>query len=274
MQKLKSYEQSAYAKSIKQSNFTQKIKNNTLTLTVAKESHFYYDPPSKVSTNENNDALHITQQVTKDLKNVEHHIIIISPYFIPSDEMLMSIQKMRRKNIKVSIITNSLASTDVFAVYGGYKDAIKPLVEMGVDLYEIKGDRFKKQLKKKKKKNISHISLHTKMMVVDDERLMIGSANLDPRSDKLNTEYFMVISSDKLAKEHRESLEKILNMNYMYKVSWGKHPYDGDNSITDGPIWKTLENGKIKTYYTPPKTSWFKMIGADLTSLLPVKGYL
>ena len=145
---------------------------------------------------------------------------------------------------------------------------------MGVDLYEIKGDRFKKQLKKKKKKNIAHISLHTKMMVVDDERLMIGSANLDPRSDKLNTEYFMVISSDKLAKEHRESLEKILNMNYMYKVSWGKHPYDGDNSITDGPIWKTVENGKIKAYYTPPKTSWFKMIGADLTSLLPVKGYL
>ena len=198
--KLKSYEQSAYAKSIKQSNFTQKISNNMLTLIVAKESHFYYDPPSKVSTNENNDALHITQQVTKDLKNVEHHIIIISPYFIPSEEMLVSIQKMRSKNVKVSIITNSLASSDVFAVYGGYKDAIKPLVEMGVDLYEIKGERFKKQLKKKKKKNISHISLHTKMMVVDDERLMIGSANLDPRSDKLNTEYFMVISSDKLAK--------------------------------------------------------------------------
>ena len=42
-------------------------------------------------------------------------------------------------------------------------------------------------------------------------------------------------------------------MNYMYKVSWWKHPYDGDNTITDGPIWKTLENGKIKTYYTPPK---------------------
>jgi len=42
-------------------------------------------------------------------------------------------------------------------------------------------------------------------------------------------------------------------------------------TILEGSI---LENGKIKTYYMPPKTSWFKMIGADIISLLPVKGYL
>jgi len=272
--KLKAYDNSAYAKRVKRSNFTQEIKNNTLKFTVAKESNFYYDPPSKVSTNEDDDALHIAQQIRKDLKNVDHHIIIISPYFIPSEEMMVSLQRMRSKNVKVSIITNSLASTDVFAVYGGYKDAIKPLVDMGVDLYEIKGSRFKRYLRKKKKKNISHISLHTKMMVVDDERLMIGSANLDPRSDKLNTEYFMVISCAKLVKGHRESLEKVLNMNYMYKVGWGEHPHDEEDTLINGPIWKTLEKGKVKTYYSPPKTSLWKMIGADITSLLPIKGYL
>ncbi len=272
--KLKAYDNSAYSKRVKRSNFTQEIKNNTLKFTVAKESNFYYDPPSKVRTDENDDALHISKQIRKDLKNVDHHIIIISPYFIPSEEMMVSLQKMRSRNVKISIITNSLASTDVFAVYGGYKGAIKPLVKMGVDLYEIKGERFKKYLKKKKKKNISHISLHTKMMVVDDERLMIGSANLDPRSDKLNTEYFMVISCGKLAKGHRESLEKVLNMNYMYKVGWGEHSDDEEDILSHGPIWHTLEEGKVKTYYTPPKTSLWKKLGADIVSFFPVKGYL
>jgi putative cardiolipin synthase len=188
--------------------------------------------------------------------------------------MVQAFKTLRDRCVEVIIITNSLSSTDVFAVYCGYKDYIEPLLKMGVKIYELKGDSLKKLAKKKKKQNPPNISLHTKMIILDDDELEIGSANIDPRSDKLNTELIMLIDSKQLAKEQLEYVNMILSLKYFYQLSWGKHPYDGDDTITDGPIWKTLENGKIKTYTMPPKTSWFKMFGADVVSLLPVKGYL
>jgi len=271
---LKRFESSPLVKHINSSPFQQKLTKGTLTMTPVKASQFFYDLPSKVSTDENNDEDHISQQISKDLKVVNHYITIISPYFIPSDEMLEKIKKLRDHNVEVIVITNSLASTDVFAVYGGYKESIKPLVKMGVKLYELKGESFKKAIKKAKKYKVRAVSLHTKLMLIDDERLIVGSANIDPRSDKLNTEYLMTITSYELTRSQREDLDKIINMKYFYRLSWGEHPADAEGEVMDGPVWKTLEDGKLKTYYAPPKASWFKIMGADLISLLPVKGYL
>ena len=61
---------------------------------------------------------------------VKHTLFIISPYFIPSDELMKNIKLERERGVNVIIITNSLASTDVFPVYSGYKDFIKPLLVM------------------------------------------------------------------------------------------------------------------------------------------------
>ena len=261
---LKRFESSPLVKNINRSPFQQKVTRGTLNMTRVKTAQFYYDPPSKVSRDEKDDKDHISQQIKKDLKEVDHYITIISPYFIPSDEMMEKIKTLRAHNIEVTVITNSLSSTDVFAVYGGYKESIKPLVEMGVKLYEVKGESFKKAIKKAKKYKVNAISLHTKLILIDDERLIGGSANIDPRSDKLNTEYLMAITSYELTKSQRVSLDKIINLKYFYRLSWGKR----------GPVWTTKEDGKIKTYTSPPKASLFKIIGADIVSLLPIKGYL
>jgi putative cardiolipin synthase len=270
----KKFKKSPLHQTIIDSEFNQKHLQNRLIMTVADSAEFYYDPPNKVSRDTNENKHNISQQIKADLNRIKKQTIVISPYFIPSDEMVQAFKTLRDRGVEVIIITNSLSSTDVFAVYGGYKDYIEPLLKMGVKIYELKGDSLKKLAKKKKKQNPPNISLHTKMIILDDDELEIGSANIDPRSDKLNTELIMLIDSKKLAKEQLEYVNMILSLKYFYQLSWGKHPYDGDDTITDGPIWKTLENGKIKTYTMPPKTSWFKMFGADVVSLLPVKGYL
>lgn len=182
---------------------------------------------------------------------------------------------LRESDIKVTIITNSLASTDVFLVYGGYKDYIKALVEMGVKPYEVKPYSSKKFFETKIWANHHSLSLHTKMIIFDNDRIGIGSANIDPRSDKLNTETFMIVSSEKLVKEQREILDEIINLENLYQLSWGKYPNGFDEDITNyGPIWHTLEEGKIKTYYSPPHAGFWKKIGTNLFSLLPIKGYL
>ena len=274
LSELKKFERSPLHQTIIRSKFNQKILHNKLMMTVANSADFYYDPPNKVSRDTDENKHNISQQIQADMGSIKKQAIIISPYFIPSDEMMHAFKTLRNRNVEVIVVTNSLSSTDVFPVYGGYKDYLEPLLKMGVKIYELKGDSLKKMAKKKKKHNPPNVSLHTKMIILDDDELNIGSANIDPRSDKLNTELVMLIDSKKLAQEQLEYVERILSLEYFYQLSWGEHPYDGDDSITDGPIWQTLENGKMKTYYMPAKTSWLKMFGADVVSLLPVKGYL
>jgi putative cardiolipin synthase len=272
---LKAFSKSPVGKAIIKSDFNQKIARKKLKLTVADRTDFYYDHPSKVNTSEEDDKTHISSQISEDLKHVKDDLVIISPYFIPSDKMMINLKTLRERGIRVTIITNSLASTDVFLVYGGYKGSIKALVEMDVKLYELKPHSFKKFLRTKKWINYRSLSLHTKMMILDNNRLGIGSANIDPRSDKLNTEILMVVSSEKLAKEQRERLDEIINLENLYQLSWGKYPNEFDEDVTHyGPIWHTIEEGKAKTYYSPPHTGFWKKLGTDISSLLPIKGYL
>ncbi|WP_415408240.1 phospholipase D family protein [Sulfurovum sp. CS9] len=272
---LKAFSKSSIGKAIIKSDFNQKIAKKKLKLIVAKRTDLYYDHPSKVNTSEEDNSTHISSQISEDLKHVENDLVIISPYFIPSDRMMARLKILRESDVEVTVITNSLASTDVFLVYGGYKGYIKALVEMGVKLYEVKPHSFKKFFKTKKWANHRTLSLHTKMMILDNNRMGIGSANMDPRSDKLNTEIFMIVSSEKLAKEQRERLAEAVSLKNLYKLSWGEHPKVFDEDVTRyGPIWHTIEEGKETIYYSPPHTGFWKKIGTNISSFLPIKGYL
>lgn len=274
-QVIHTFEKSVPGQAIQQSPFNQQILQKNLKLTVAKQTEFYYDQPSKVNTDHKDTTNHISSEIKEELKDVQKDLMIISPYFVPSDEMMLGLKQDRERGVKVTILTNSLASTDVFPVYSGYQDDIKALLEMGVDLYELKPDSFKSMLDRTEWANPNSLSLHTKMIIVDDMRLGVGSANIDPRSDKLNTELFMIIHSKKLVKAEREVLDEILTLENFYKLSWGKAPYELDEDITyAGPVWHTIEEGEEKIYYSPPHAGFWKTLGTNILSLLPIKGYL
>ena len=272
---IKIFEESAAGKAVLHSDFNRKIAQKNLKLTVAKRTDFYYDHPSKVNTDERDTKTHISTQISEDLRHVQDDLIVISPYFIPSDEMMVRLKSLREKGVEVTIITNSLASTDVFPVYSGYQGYIKALVEMGVKLYELKPHSFKKLITRSEWANPNSLSLHTKMILIDNARLEVGSANIDPRSDKLNTEIVMIVSSEKLTKEEKKELDKVINPENFYQLSWGKYPKEFEDDVTRyGPIWHTLEKGKEKTYYSPPHVGFWKKLGTDMLSVLPIKGYL
>ncbi|MEA3419257.1 MAG: phospholipase D family protein [Campylobacterota bacterium] len=270
------FRQSSIGKAMARSDFAKNIFQGKVELTVAKRTDFYYDYPEKVNTDESDNRTHISAQISADLKHVSNDLIIISPYFIPSQEMMERLRVLRENDVEITVITNSLASTDVFAVYSKYRWYIKDLVQIGVNLYELKPKSFKKLIKSKKWIKSHQTSLHTKMMIIDQDHLVVGSANIDPRSDKLNTELLLVVSSRKLAKEERTILMEILGDENFYRVTWGKHPaYPGDDDVpTYGPVWHSIKNGKEKVYYTPPHSGYFRTLGTDILSFLPIEGYL
>ena len=272
----KAFKQSTIGKAMASSDFSQKIVEGKIKLTVVKRADLYYDYPEKVRSNEEDTRTHLSSRISYDLKHVERELIIISPYFIPSEEFMAKLKALRERGASVTVVTNSLASTDVFPVYSGYRWSIESLVQMGVHLYELKPQSFKKFTRSRKWLKGHRTSLHTKMMVIDRDRLVVGSANIDPRSDKLNTELVLVISSEKMAKEKLKVLKEIINEENFYRLSWGRDPsaYATDDISDYGPIWHTIENGKEKTYYSPPRSGFFRTLGTDLLSFLPIEGYL
>ncbi len=272
---LTSFQHTATGQKVEEASFMQKIRRHTLQFIVADKTTLYYDHPDKVITAENDTTYHISSQIGNVFHNIRHDLIVISPYFVPNDTVLQAFKALRTRGVHITVITNSLASTDVFPVYSGYQEYIEPLVKMGVVLYELKPHSLAPYLKRHHFKKKLNTSLHTKLVMIDTSRMFVGSANLDPRSDKLNTEIVMDIVSDKLTTMEHKEIVKIVTPEHFYRVTWGEHPRQAlPYQKSYGPIWITKENGKLKTYYAPPKSPLLKTFATDLLSLLPIKGYL
>ena len=65
------------------------------------------------------------------------------------------------------MLTNSLASNDVVAVYSGYQKYRDDLLENGAEIYELRPDFTMNQLRWSPLSSTSRAGLHTKAMVVD-----------------------------------------------------------------------------------------------------------
>ena len=91
-------------------------------------------------------------------------IEIISPYFVPGDAGTEALLQIAREGRRVRVLTNSLASNDVAAVYGGYTRYRKALACGGVALWELKAQGGKADASLF---GSSGASLHSKAAVMD-----------------------------------------------------------------------------------------------------------
>ena len=109
-----------------------------------------------------------------------------------------------RRGVKVSLLTNSLAATDVLAVHGGYARYRKRLLRAGIELYELKrGGQEGRSLF-----GSGGASLHTKAFAIDGKLTFVGSFNLDPRSANLNTEVMCMAEDETLARQLLASIDQ------------------------------------------------------------------
>jgi cardiolipin synthase C len=113
---------------------------------------------------------------------------------------MLLLRELRSRGVKVTLMTNSLGSTDEPVVHLGYSAYREDMLRLGVDLYELSAVRVKKN-KRNYLFGASLGRLHAKLVVIDRQTSFIGSMNLDPRSATTNTEFGAVIDSPELAKE-------------------------------------------------------------------------
>ena len=163
-----------------------------------------YDEPTKILDKAGHSDLMLTR-LLETLGRTEREIDIISPYFVPGTRGTEALCKLPQRKVRLRILTNSLAATDVGAVHAAYGKCRKALLQCGASLYELKPDaeagRADADSSKEQKMlgGSSTASLHAKSFALDRNRVFVGSFNLDPRSTSLNTEMGLVIESPTLA---------------------------------------------------------------------------
>jgi putative cardiolipin synthase len=181
-----------------------------------------------------------------------------SPYFVPGPRGMELLKELRDKGVKVTVMTNSLASTDEPVVHIGYSRYREALLKMGVDLYELSSARvmgnrhpflFGKSLGR----------LHAKLVVIDRKTVFIGSMNLDPRSATLNTELGAVIESPQLARELLRVID-IDRLQSAYRVRLSP----------TGLQWVSEDGDREMVLNEEPDSSfWLRLKTLFLTPLVP-----
>ncbi|MDH3764128.1 MAG: phospholipase D-like domain-containing protein, partial [Gammaproteobacteria bacterium] len=233
------------------------------------EAEVLYDDPAKITAKRDRTELMLSAQLNPYLDRVKQELLIFSAYFVPGKDGVALLKKLRQRGVRVRVITNSLASTDVAIVHAGYARYRWELLKAGVELYEV--DRTLSRLERKEKKagvGSSKASLHAKAFVIDRERAFIGSLNFDPRSVIENTELGLMIESPAIAIEMTDWFDEIAEQ-ASFRVGIGLD-HNGDKRLR----WYRQRNGQQDVYITEPNTSFWRRLGVHLMRLLPIESHL
>jgi putative cardiolipin synthase len=150
-----------------------------------KSTEFLHDPVGK-----KNIEFGIAQALRLKLRKAQHSVLIETPYLVPTKEFTTDLGVLRKRGVSIEILTNSSAANDDLFVSVGYEAAKKKLLAMGVDLWEYRGPN----------------TIHAKSAVLDDQLALIGSFNMDPRSQHLNTETGVAIPDREIAHVLRQDI--------------------------------------------------------------------
>jgi cardiolipin synthase C len=162
----------------------------------------FADRPGKVMATSADMARSMSAQmnVMDRVMESKSEVVISSPYFIPGPIGAQAFDDLRTRDVKVTILTNSLAANDVPLTHTGYARYRVELLRAGVDIYELSPTRVHHN-QEFTFPGTSLGRLHAKTAVIDQSMVYIGSVNLDPRSESTNTELGIFARCPGLAKE-------------------------------------------------------------------------
>ncbi|MEV8135763.1 cardiolipin synthase [Microbacterium aurantiacum] len=116
----------------------------------------------------------------------QQKIIIVSPYFVPDEALLLAITTACQRGIHVELFVSE--EGDQALVYHAQRSYYEALLRAGVKIWMYQKPYI----------------LHSKSMTIDDEVAIIGSSNMDMRSFGLNMEISMLVRGEEFIDEMRK----------------------------------------------------------------------
>lgn len=193
-------------------------------------------------------------------------LLISSPYFVPRERGVQELADLVRAGVTVSVLTNSLAATDVGIVHGSYARHRAALLRGGVRLHELRPTSpLARRRFERRRFGSENVSLHAKYLVIDRHTLFIGSLNLDPRSIERNTEVGLLIESAALARRAAALFEVASSRAFSYSVALR----DGPAGRSDALLWAGEGTDGELRYDHDPGTTWWRRQLVRFAGLLP-----
>lgn len=144
----------------------------------------------------------IGAQILTIAGDTQQSLDIVSPYLVPTKIGTDALVKLAQNGIRIRILTNSLAATDVTVVHDFYARRRQQLLAAGVQLYEFKPDAHADPIRKWRNRETqpnARSGLHAKAISWDGHMTYVGSMNLDPRSVLINAEWGVMVDSSEAA---------------------------------------------------------------------------
>ena len=234
-------------------------------------SRVFADPPDKLLRTPAEAQSRLVDDLLPYLESAKRELIVASPYFVPGEAGMAFFRRLRERGVKVRILTNSLASTDVSIVHAGYVRYRRALLRMGVELWELNRVTSREERKEMSEGYVgkSKSSLHAKAFVVDRKTLFIGSLNLDPRSVVQNTEIGVVIESPELAREVAHSFDRDVPKE-AFRLELDKDPETGQERI----LWHGRMNGRPAVLESEPHAGFWRKLGIFFLRWLPIESQI
>ena len=193
-----------------------------------------------------------TRSLRKTIRSSKHELLLQSPYLILNRTARRQFGKMRRKNPDMDIIvsTNSLAATDNTLAYSAnYKLRTAYIEKIGMEIYEYKPEPaellthlpsyefLKARAEAAGEPRTPFLCIHGKAFVVDKSIAYIGSYNIDPRSDNLNTEVGLLIEDPEIVDRLRRCILGRANPENAWVIARREFPLSEVNFFFEGLSW-------------------------------------
>lgn len=240
-------------------NLKLKLLNNTNLKNelITSDAHIFYNSPYAP----HNKKQSLAHDLYQHNIHTKKQLTIISAYFIPSQSLIDSLQTLLNNGVRVQVLTNSLASIDVTPAFTGYERYRSQLLYMGVEIFEFRAEPKYVSTYSASTINVDYLSLHAKSIIYDDDAVYVGTLNLDPRSENVNTEIGIFVSSPELTKAVHQAFMDDLNEGKYWQVK-----YNGQGNL----IWQF--DDEIITLQ-PARSLWQRITKA-IYALLPIQQYL
>ncbi len=232
-----------------------------------------YDTPDKASAvNGEQPGQLMWRRVAMAAASATTDLVVVSPYVVPGASELALIRQLRERGVRVRILTNSLASTDMPIVHTAYRRYRVALLQMGVELYEVRPQPRQPPTTRGLGKSGSSdaFALHAKVFVFDRERAFVGSMNFDQRSLRINTELGLIVDSPQIARDLTTRFDSITQPTNSYQVVLEPADALGVQAVR----WVSTDGGNAVSFDTEPGVDAVKRGLIETLSLLPFDGLL
>jgi putative cardiolipin synthase len=248
-----------YARILRDTAPGARLRSGSLPLVRARATVIYDQPGKAAAGAADSGHPEFAPRVQPLVEGARREVILVSPYFIPSEIVIRHLGALAARGVKVRILTNSLASTDAPVVHAAYARARPRLLAAGVELYEMRPDRSEASARRVG----SAASLHAKAVVIDREHALVGSMNLDPRSRLHNTEVGVLVESRELARSIGGFFEEAVHPERAFRLI----PSADDAARI---VW-IGEDGDAEVRYDgePLTTFWRRLVTDLLAAVIP-----